>query len=356
MPAPGIEIEEGCRSTIGGVDLVYSRLRAVAGTRARLALDARFVRDGIVRGGALLDQAATEAQWQGPVGRRPESWLQEEPAGTIAFCPTNWGWHAGCWFLERDDEGARWLGLPGDLPRGDLWVLGRMEDGWQGLAGSPEDLLASGLGCGLEMPCLVTEGQARPLHFVLGHARLRADLRNVFDFAAGRGPGLPPEFWVLLRKILPTEVLAARIFLEGGAIELPLDAMEPGEADRLARLVRATQLPALRMVGGALRVEGPLPKARIPAFGLGATPGGDLVVVAVQGRGRSLPGVTIEELAQLLVESGVASGGFGSAGGDVALVERTAAGTCLRNLPSNRDRRTGQPVSRRVPAVLLLEP
>lgn len=350
MPAAGVEIEEGCTATLGGVVHVFTRLRVAPDARARLAIDERFCRHGIVKGGTLLDQVATERVWGAPVGRRPESWLAAEPPGTLAFCPTNWGWHEGCWFL---DEGA-WVGLPDDHPQGSLWMLGTDDAGWRAFSGEPDALRAAAPACGMEMPCIVEDGCPRPLHFLLSHARLRADFRNVFDFAAGRGPALPPEFWVLLRKLLPTEELAARIFLEGGAIELPLDNLASVDAERLARLVRAAELPAVQIHGDHLRVAGPLPKARLPVFGLGASEAGELIVVAVQGRSEEHPGATIEELARLLIDAGAVSGGLGSAGGDVAVAERTASGSRLRNRPSNRDRRTGEPVSRRVPAVLVI--
>ncbi|MFP6664026.1 MAG: hypothetical protein VCC00_07510 [Deltaproteobacteria bacterium] len=356
MEVAGIEIKRGRRRSAAGVELAFTIARVAPSVRPRLCLDERFYREGIVFGGSLLDVAATEALWHAPVGRRPEEWLRAAPAGAIAFCPTNWGWQRGAWLFE----GEQVYSLAGDSPDGQrLWALGwsaAAARGWRGLTGVAAEIQAMLPRVALEMPRLVRAGAAVPLAELLGHPRLRADFRNVFDFADGRGRGLPPEFWVLLRKVLPHTAEAGRILLHGGDIAIPLHTLAASEAEHLLGMLREERLSRVSPGVDSLVLHGPFPLARIPVFALGARPDGTLIVVALEGRRAGTPGATLEEAADFLVREGVESGGLGSAGGDVALVRRTESGTELVGIPSSRAAQGGAPVSRRVPGVLLFSP
>jgi hypothetical protein len=356
MDVAGIEIQRGRRRSEAGVELAFTIVRVASGVHPQLCLDERFHREGIVLGGRLVDQAATAERWGGPVGRHPEEWLEAAPAGAIAFCPTNWGWQKGAWLFE----GERVLNLPGDTPAGQrLWALGWSAEaagGWRGVEGIAAKIQETALSAGMEMPQLVRAGSRKPLADLLDHPRLRADFRNVFDFGDGRGPELPPELWVLLRKVLPATAEAGGVLLNGGDIQVSLEELGAEGAERLLRLLCEERLSRISLATDSLVIHGPLPPARIPVFALGARPDGTLIVVAFEGRRHGTPGATIEEAADFLVREGVDSGGLGSAGGDVALVRRTASGTELLGTPSNRDARSGAPVSRRVPGVLLLVP
>jgi hypothetical protein len=356
MEVAGIEIERGRRRSEAGVELAFTIARVAPGMRPRLCLDERFEREGIVLGGSLLDQAATEARWGAPVGRHPEEWLDAAAAGAIAFCPTNWGWQRGAWLFE----GTQVYCLPGDIPDGRLlWALGWSGGagrGWHGLEGVAEKIQAMAPYTALEMPQLVREGTRVPLADLLGHPRLCADLRNVFDFADGRGPELPSDLWVLLRKVLPVVADAAGILLRGGEIRVSLDPLGTLNAERLLRMLREETLAGISPGANFLVLHGPFAPARIPVFALGARPDGTLIVVALEGRRAGIPGATIEEAGEFLVHEGVESGGLGSAGGDVAIVRRTASGTELLGTPSSHAPHGGEAVSRRVPGVLLFEP
>ena len=346
----GVEILRGCSPAASGAELSWTVLLVQPHIRPRLSLDARFSNLGIVRGGRLLDIAATQAQWGAPPGRLPEDWLAAESPGTIGFCPTNWGWQYGAWLVQEN----RLRGLPGDVPSGNpLWMLcWAPEKGWyeSSMRIGPEfetPLL------GLEMPQILRSGLSMPLASLLDHDRLLSDLRNVFDFADGRGSGLDPEFWVRLRRVLPGESTEARALLEGRQVRIELDR-GGGDDRELRSMVEQADLPGVQVVEGALIFSGPLPKARLPLFAIGAQERGTLVVVAIDGRQTGRPGATITEAADLLREHGACTGGLGSAGGDVCLVERTASGMRYLNEPSTRSSATGAGTSRPVPSLVLI--
>lgn len=351
---PRIEIGHARRHSPEGVELQWTVVEASAELCPRLEVDERFCREGIVLAGRLLDRSATAELWSDSVGRTPESWLRGQAVGSLAFCPTNFGWQEGAYLFARDQMFA----LPGDSGEaGALWTLA-WNEGWRALEGDSGSIRRSRSAVALEMPRLVHHGARVPLRDFLGHPRLLADLRNVFDFADERGPLLPAEFWLLLRKVLPNRLEEALGLLDGEDVRVSTDALSETETQRLRSLIEDAGLPRLRIESGSrprhLEIRGPLPMARLPVVVLGAKRDGSLVVVAVDGRHDDTPGATLEEAASLLVERGVDVGGLGSAGGDVALVQRTSTGTTLLNRPSTRSPRTGAPISRRVPAVLLL--
>ena len=318
--------------------------------RPRLCLDDRFLDQSAAHGGRLLDVAATERLWGEEPGRLPEDWLESEDAGTIGFCPTNWGWQFGAWLVEE----GRLRGVHGDVrPTQPLWMLawtpGR---GWHETHMDPS-ASSKAPAIGLEMPQILHAGEATTLPELLGHERLLADLRNVFDFAAGRGTELSPEFWSAVRHFLPGTSSEACILLEGGEVAVEVDVTAPVNVQRMAAIA-AARLPGVRVLETRVVFGGSLPRVRLPLFALGAQAGGSLVVVAIDGRQPGLPGGSIEDAAALLAEHGAITGGLGSAGGDVCLVERTATNTRYLNRPSTGGMLTNQGVSRRVPALMLI--
>lgn len=346
----GIEIRRERRAGPSGTELVWTVLIIEPQIRPRLCLDPRFSDQGIVRGGPLLDLAATESLWGEAPGIRPEDWLAAEDPGTIGFCPTNWGWQFGAWLVE----GHRLRGLRDDAPPSDpLWMLSWSPDrGWhQSIKelGSPLELPY----LGLEMPQILDAGACLPLEAFLSHPRMLADLRNVFDFADGCGPDLDPKFWVELRRRLPATSEAAHTLLAGGSLRVNVDSAVTGVGE-LFRLVEEANLPGVQARAGALIFTGPLPKARLPLFAIGARQEGALVVVAIDGRQTGVPGGTIEEAAALLRDHGAYTGGLGSAGGDVCLVERTSGGMDYLNTPSTLGEGPAERVSRRVPSLILI--
>lgn len=346
----GIEIRRGRSPGLSGTELVWTVLVVQPDIRPRLCLDSRFSDRGMVRGGRLLDVAATEALWGEVPGRRPEDWLAIEDPGTIGFCPTNWGWQHGAWLFEEH----RLRGACGDVPPEEpLWMLCWSPDrGWyesrERLCGESEAPYL-----GLEMPQILRDGASRPLRSLLDHDRLLSDLRNVFDFADGRGSELDPKFWVALRRVLPGTSSAARTLIDGGSVRVEVDQEAP-EIRELCAMVAAANLPGVQAADDALIFSGPLPMARLPLFAIGAQEQGALVVVAMDGRQRGAPGATIEEAAVLMRDHGAATGGLGSAGGDVCLVERTADKMRYLNHPSSPGSASGAGISRPVPSLILI--
>lgn len=318
--------------------------------RPRLCLDARFLDQSAAHGGRLLDVMATERLWGETPGRLPEAWLESEEAGTIGFCPTNWGWQFGAWLVEE----RRLRGVCGDiLPTQPLWMLawtpGR---GWHETHMDPS-AFSKAPAIGLEMPQILRAGEAIALREFLGHERLLADLRNVFDFAGGRGTELSPEFWSAVRYFLPGTSSEAYTLLGGGEVAVEVDVTVPGNVQRM-EVLAAARLPGVRVLETRVVFGGSLPRVRLPLFALGAQAGGSLVVVAIDGRQPGLPGGWVEDAATLLAEQGAISGGLGSAGGDVCLVERTVTNTRYLNRPSTGGMLTNQGVSRPVPSLMLI--
>jgi hypothetical protein len=348
---------------LDGVALELLHLRVPAATEASLRIDGRFAELGIETCGRLVDFAATGECWGEPVGRFPEELIAATPPGSVGICPTNFGWQHGAFLVDR----GRIVAVRGDASLdGPFLVIGRDEHGWAAhtvqLEGArparPEDAeRVRSLAVGLEVPAIVREGRPVPRREWIVHRRLLADLRNAFDFAHGRGIELDPELWVELRRALPDRETSA-LALEAGGDSREVRALR--DPHRLRGLLAAARLDHVSVVdaGGISEVvvRGPLSATRLPLVGLGVTADGDLDVTVVDGRRLDCPGATIDELARCMVERGVVTGGLGSAGSDVAFVERTATGVELRNTPSTVDPATGRRVSRRVPALLVVGP
>jgi hypothetical protein len=346
-----------------GISLELLHLRIPASTAVELRVDERFGELGIETNGRLLDLAATTARWGAPVGRLPEELLAAASRGAVGFCPTNFGWQHGAFLVDRGELVA----VRGDRSLdGGFLVIGRGREGWDAHAidlvhGRParraDEERLRGLEVGLEVPAIVRAGRPVPRVEWVAHPRLLADLRNVFDFARGRGIELDPELWVELRNALPVTAASALALERGGDCR---EARALRVPDRLRRLLADAGLDhiTVRDAGNAseIVVRGPLPATRLPLVGVGVTAGGALDVTVADGRRPDCPGATIDELARAMAERGVVSGGLGSAGGDVAVLERTASGTKLLNVPSTVDVESGRPTTRRVPALLLVAP
>jgi hypothetical protein len=344
-----------------GSALGFLHLRVSAATRASLRVDERFAERGIETSGALIDLAATTARWAAPVGCFPEDLLAGTPIGTVGLCPTNFGWQHGAFLIDR----GRLVTVCGDRSLdGEFLVIGRDESGWGAhtiaLAGGrparPADADRVGrLAVGLESAPIVRGGRALPRREWVVHRRLLADLRNCFDFALGRGTELDPDLWVELRKALPRDAASARALECGGDARERRALADPA---RLRRLLAAARLDHITVHDegdhSVVVVRGPLPATRLPLVGVGVTAAGDLDVTVADGRRADCPGATIEDLAHAMAARGVATGGLGSAGGDVAVLEQTRSGPELRNVPSTVDPATGLAVTRRVPALLAI--
>lgn len=354
-----ISVERGRREGAGGAPIEALHLRIPGGVEVRLRIDARFAARGIVTSGRLIDLAATEARWGEPVGRFPEEWLADAAEGAMAVCPTNFGWQREALLVER----GRLVSLPEDrLRSGVVSLFGRRYGRWEatelrlvgGSAAATDAALLRGFDVALEAPAIVREGAPVSSDEWIVHPRLLADLRNAFDFAHGRGTELAPELWIELRKALPESAASALALAGGRGCRERRRLADPARLRSLLADARLDHI-SVRDAGEVAEIEirGPLPPTRLPLLGIGVAADGALDLTAIDGRRPGRPGATIAELARIMVERGVVHGGLGSAGGDVAVVQRTRAGSALRNVPSTFDSRTGRFVSRRVPAVLI---
>jgi hypothetical protein len=354
-------IERGLERSDDGTPLAVLHVRVPGANAPALRIDERFADRGIETSGRLIDLGATTARWGAPVGRLPEALLADAPLGSVGVCPTNFGWQRDAFLVDR----GRLVVLREDRATlaGRAHLLGWSGGRWRSLEvelrdGAPRRAdgaaARADLAVGLDVPAIVREGRPVARSEWIAHPRLLADLRNAFDFAHGRGTDLDPALWVELRKALPATGESARLLERGLGCRERRTLADPG---RLRRLLDAAKLDHVRILddgdASVVEIDGPLAATRLPLVGIGITRDGDLDLTAIDGRRAGAPGATIEELARLMADRGVVTGGLGSAGGDVAVVQRTEAGIEVLNTPSTSDA-TGRPITRRVPALLVV--
>jgi len=103
-----------------------------------LRIDERFAAIGIETSGRLIDLHATTARWGASVGHLPEELLASSLAGTVGFCPTNFGWQRGAFLVDRGElvtvREDRSLG-------GQFLVIGRERAGWTAHTIDPRELV-----------------------------------------------------------------------------------------------------------------------------------------------------------------------------------------------------------------------
>lgn len=354
LPEATIRWHRGRGSTRCGLPLEWTTVLVPPTVMPSLVVDQRFVTERVVLSGSLIDQPATSRAWgTQPVGEYLEDRLPDNQT-SIGICPTNFGWQERAYVWSQGEL----LGLRGDRPTQLLWMLTWNLSGWSSIRDDAEGirrkLQTEPNAVALETVALVEQGQAVPLETILEHPRALADLRNIFDFAHGAGLQLPSRFWQLLRKVMPSTYAQAQALIKGKNLEISLHPqLNLEEIAELRSLVSHAHLgDKLQVEDDLLRYKGSWPMQRLPLFGLGCREDGWLVIVAVDGRQKLLPGATVEELGRLMIHYGVTEAGLGSAGGDVAIVFKHAANITLINTPSNRDNASGKPTTRRVPSSL----
>ena len=361
----------------GGVRQRWVELRLDGHERVELRVDPRFLDPGPIFAGPLIDPEATARRFGGTPGRRPEDWLGDPPVapGAVAFCPTNFGWQHQAWLRWR----GAFLTVPGDTvgagPR--AWLV-RHRQGWCALdvpgegvapdvawsrAAREAGLDPAGIALGLAMPALVRAGEAMGIESLAGHPRLLGDPRNVIDFSGAevRGYERPPAYWAALRRLLPRDSATLQALLRGELCPWRVADLPPGIlAAAVAQVCEhAPEILRAEIVDGSARLTPrvPLPPARLPLIGFGLRPDRGLVVVAASGRRAEVPGMTLAELAERLVQSGAETGWLGSAGGDVTVVQSTAAGIEFPGRAAAATAAENEAVtSREVPALLVAYP
>lgn len=331
---------------------------ASAASEQSLLVDPFFGKHGIVTEptGLLIDQAGTKASWGRPAGFTPEEFLVSVSGESLGICPSNAGWQYGAFWVGQGQIVSPDRNLTGNFD-----VIG-MDDSsgkWVKVSAKVENgRMVNNLRLGLSFPLIVNNCEVAPTEDIVGDPRLVADLRNVVDFAAGKK--LPNDFWLLLRKLLPSNRVSGERLLSGQTVVIKrTGAMTDDELARFQEIVEENALGDVlsldkRRDAPRLAIIGQLPLQKIPVVGVGFNVEGKLIVAAVDGRQPDSAGVTIEQLSQIMKDRGAVCAGLGCAGGDVAVVLKKIDGSFeILNSPSNVDS-TGKRITRRVPSLLVL--
>lgn len=350
------------RIMLNGAQMRVTTIQASEQTSADLVWDPLFHQKGIVTepGSSLISQKETEKLYGRLPGKRPEEYLAKyEGREVLGVCPSNANWQLGA-FLVKDGE----VFTPDKSLAGHFDVVGLTGQEWttisvefkDGKAEKPDVLKE--LTIGLSMPLILKDSQVVSLEEIIGDPRLTADLRNVVDFGAGKK--LPPDFWLLLRRLLPATEVAGRRLADGRPVVIRREgAMNDEEIKRFQEIIKNDDLGGylrLDVRGSAPRLAfvGKLPLQRIPVIGVGFDKERKLIVVAVDGRQEGSAGATISELAQIMRFEGAVTAGLGCAGGDVTVVLKTKDEKFeILNSPSNTNKE-GNRVTRLEPSQLIL--
>jgi hypothetical protein len=348
------QLEDGAQTNI-------TNIRMGAGAICHLEVDADFLEKGIDANGLLIDQGRTKNQWGRSPGHTPEEFIGDYPEGSIGICPSNFGWGYGG--IEIRD--GKILSDPNDKTlNGEFSVITSRDGRWSvetftlvnGLPIEPEKL--ADIKVGFSMPLLVSQGEVVSPKEYITDIRLLADLRNFSNFAPDTP--MPSDFWVLLRKVLPSRPTEAKRLVRGDRLVVhKADMLSDEEFFKLKQYIRDFNLEKyihldMRRDTQRFAVMDELPQIRIPVVGVGVTAEGGLFISAVDGRQEKSVGMTLTELAQYMRDRGATHAGLGCAGGDVAVVEKTGAGVKILNVPANKDGE-GRQVTRPVPSFLVME-
>ncbi len=345
-----------------GQNMLTTVIRPNCSAKYKLKIQPNFLERSIQtesQNGLLIKQKSTIEKWGSiPVGIRPEEFIKSELLDTIAFNPTNAGWQREAFWVKE----GKLLMLPNDMKTlsGKFTILGMNKQGeWfdtsvnihNGRIDPDAESNISKIQIGFSMPKVLQNGRVLPLEEYIGDPRLLADFRNVFDFAGGKQ--LPSEYWLLIRRFLPTKEFAGKRLIRGDVVVTRDSTVKSSDVtDQLEVLVAQAGLSntiCLNYNSGRslarIAIVKTLPKNRIPVFGLGFNKEKQLVVVCIDGRQQNISvGATLEEAASIMRENDISNGYIGSAGGDVIIATNSSR---FLNIPSS--------VNRTVPSVLMIQ-
>lgn len=269
-------------------------------------------------GSLLISQSETEKKLSRPAGVLPEKWL-DGSMDAISVCPNNF-WYAGAFVISSHGF---------VVPFGNFRVRGKQEaivlvgNKWQARRYDFDRRVSDeNVRVGFGMPLILEDGRIRPLDAFADDLRVTSDTRNFADYAFGR-TGLPGDFWLLLRRVMPGSGEGLLAVLRGGEWTETRDdsAMSLAEFARFQAIIESQGLSDnLRLGRGDNQIRftivGQTPVQRIPVVGVGFDESQQLIVVVVEGRQPHSVGVSSTQLAQIMLNEGAITAGLGSAGGD----------------------------------------
>lgn len=329
--------------------------------------DPRFAELGIATepDSLLINQPSTTLKFRGrPAGETPEDYIKDLD-NVLAVGGNHFGWQKGALLVKSGEI----IQLPNDETlNGSFSILSMGDTGVWSVKelqfGEGRDKLLDDIRLGMSGAQIVKDGSVVPTSQLASDPRIRADLRNLVDFSDGHRVsgdffqdirGFSPE--ASQNKINPAAV--RRLAMGRMAVfkaAIPQDSESQAPYERLRSAVGATDGALIidkKNGDYRLGVMKPLPEQHMPLTGFGHDSAGQLVIVLADGRQAESAGVSIRELANLMVGAGVVNGILGVGGGDVAAVEKRNGVTTLLNSPSQTDK-AGNRVTRRTPNVVVV--
>lgn len=342
-----------------GKNTIATVIKPTKRAKFDLRIDSRFVDRGIVLDNRrLISQSGTKNDWNAEsVGIKPEDFIHgDNPA--LALDPTNAGWQKEALWVNNG-EPVLIANDKGNLS-GDFDIFGLTQEGeWttekvrfsHGKPESQDGERIKNFRLGFDIPIILRDGSVLPMEDYIGHPRLLADARNIFNY--GVADNLQGEFWQLIRPYL-AETRSATSRLQKRSLIVTSAVVPEQDTERLKRIIDESGMKDTFFVRrnpdiperSQLLIKGELPLNRIPLFGIGYDTGHNLVIVSFDGRQKESAGATLHEASYIMKDSGIITGGLGSAGGDVAVVDNKGN---ILNSPSSADRK-----SRPVPSILMI--
>lgn len=279
----------------------------------------------------LINQALTQDRLGRPAGFLPEKWLMKQVQDCLGIVPINF-WQTGTFLLHGLSDGGL-NPFAGVQPEGIFTALFETSDGWEAVAlkfrhGVPDkasERIIRSAKLGFSMPLILKDGRVRSLGEYGSDPRVLGELRNFVDFGCDV-KGLPGNFWLLIRKVLPGSAVALRKMLSGEKHVEVRDgsAMLSLEIDEFAAVIEQYGLGEhlrIERAGDEIHftVRGPLPIQRVPLVGVGFDAAHNLIAAVVEGRQAHSAGVSSEQLAQIMLSEGAITAGLGAAGGDAGV-------------------------------------
>ena len=377
QPTPTSELyinSENVRVTRETIEIEGNTSRAIiveASTPEGVAFltDPRFAHDGIITepGSALINQVKTaELYGNKSAGETPEQYLENSNLRNVIAMPgAHYGWQEKAFviidsqpLLVKNDQEV----LSGDFPT--LCMDGSGQWSMQTFkfeTGTPADSLED-VKFGMNGLAIITKGQPISLEEIASgdDPRVMADMRAVFDFANGNK--VPGKFFGDIRGFSPNYEKNREAFVNlalgrtatflTGIPENPEDKKSYESLMEMIASDSESVFDHLSMTAEkdkyALTIEGQMPEQLVPLIGWGCKEDGSLIAIAVDGRQEDSAGVSIRQLAELMVERGATDAILGCGGGDVAVIERGKDGTMTTlNSPSNPGN-----ITRRVPNLI----
>ncbi|WP_220209128.1 phosphodiester glycosidase family protein [Reticulibacter mediterranei] len=356
---------------IDGAESLVTTAKIANNASIDIFYDTELARKGIQTepGSLLIDQQTTAQRLENnrAAGFRPEEYIADIPGPLLAAPGNHFGWQQEAFLIQ--DGHPILLANDKDKITGSYSALLQKEGKWQvvtlhlenGEINEEDYKKLRGVTVGFNGPPIIASGELVPVSDIIDDPRIKADPRNLFDFAAGKE--VPPTFFQDIRKQMPSShhALDRMTRVQPSSVVartlVPESETEREPFERLQGTIQRSNLTHLRMdIQGRdyrLGIFGKLPEQKMPLMGYGRNRNGELIMVAVDGRQEASAGVSISQLARLMKGKGAEDAILTCGGGDVAVLAKINDQVRVLNHPANKDADSSN-VTRRVPNVVVI--